>query len=271
MLPFLPAVLVRSRPSAGAWLAGLSVLAASGGLQAARPAANAAPCEARSAANQTPLVELYTSEGCSSCPPADRWLSSLPVRADGAVQPPVLAAAFHVSYWDRLGWTDRFASPAFTARQAALMRPSGARYVYTPQVLVDGRDWRGWPVLPVASTTPARAGIRLLRTGPQVQVSVTAGPGAPPRLGLWWALLEDGHGTAVAAGENRGAQLRHDHVVRRYGQLPDWPAAADTALPPLAVDQNGEGGRMARLLVVVTDAATGAPLQAVQLVCPTPG
>ena len=60
-------------------------------------------------------------------------------------------------------------------------------------------------------------------------------------------------------------------MVRRYGQLPDWPAAAGTALPPLAVDQNGEGGRMARLLVVVTDAATGAPLQAAQLVCPTPG
>lgn len=231
----------------------------------------APPCEARSAARQTPLVELYTSEGCSSCPPADRWLSSLPMQTNNGGQPPVLAAAFHVSYWDRLGWADRFASPAFTARQAALMRSSGARYVYTPQVLVDGRDWRGWPVLPVAGEAPARAGIRLLRTGAQVQVSVAAGPGAPPRLGLWWALLEDGHGTAVGAGENRGAQLRHDHVVRRYGQLPDWPAAAQTVLPLLAVDQNGEGGRMARLLVVVTDAATGAPLQAAQLVCPTPG
>lgn len=229
------------------------------------------PCEARSAPRQTPLVELYTSEGCSSCPPADRWLSSLPAQLAGGGQPPVLAAAFHVSYWDRLGWADRFASPAFTARQAALMRASGARQVYTPQVLVDGRDWRGWPVLPVAGEAPARAGIHLRRSGAQVQVSVAAGPGAPPRLGLWWALLEDGHGTAVAAGENRGAHLRHDHVVRRYGQVPDWPAAARTALPPLAVDQNGEGGRLARLLVVVTDAATGAPLQAAQLVCPKMG
>jgi hypothetical protein len=159
----------------------------------------------------------------------------------------------------------------FTARQAALMRASGARYVYTPQVLVDGRDWRGWPVLPQAGDAPARASIRLLRTGAQVQVSVAAGPGAPSRLGLWWALLEDGHATAVAAGENRGAQLRHDHVVRQYGQLPDWLAAAQTVLPPLTVDQNGEGGHKARLLVVVTDAATGAPLQAAQLVCPTAG
>ncbi len=230
------------------------------------------PCEARSTSRQTPLIELYTSEGCSSCPPADRWLSTLPAAAPGGQgQPAVLAAAFHVSYWDRLGWADRFASPVFTARQAALMRSSGARYVYTPQVMVDGRDWRGWPVLPLAADAPARAGIRLLRTGAQVQVSVGAGPGAPPRLGLWWALLEDGHGTAVAAGENRGAQLRHDHVVRRYGQLPDWPAAAQTVLPPLLVEQNGEGGRKARLLVVVTDAATGAPLQAAQLVCPNVG
>lgn len=252
------------------WLAGLICMTA-----VATAATGAAPCEARSAVRQTPLVELYTSEGCSSCPPADRWLSSLPVQTNNAGQPRVLAAAFHVSYWDRLGWADRFASPVFTARQAALMRSSGARYVYTPQVLVDGRDWRGWPVLPVAGEAPARAGIRLLRTGAQVQVSVATGPGAPPRLGGWWALLEDSHGTAVGAGENRGAQLRHDHVVRRYGQLPDWTpdrsASAETVLPPLAVDQNGEGGRLARLLVVVTDAATGAPLQAAQLVCPKPG
>lgn len=257
--------LARPLRRSAVWLAGLTCMTT------LAAAAGPVVCEARSAARQTPLVELYTSEGCSSCPPADRWLSSLPAQAHGAGQPPVLAAAFHVSYWDRLGWTDRFASPVFTARQAALMRSSGARYVYTPQVLVDGRDWRGWPVLPVAAEAPARAAIRLLRTGTQVQVRVAAGPGSPPRLGLWWALLEDGHGTAVGAGENRGAQLRHDHVVRRYGQLPDWPAAAETLLPPLTVDQNGEGGRLARLLVVVTDAATGAPLQAAQLVCPKVG
>jgi hypothetical protein len=230
--------------------------------------AAAGVCEARSAPQQTPLVELYTSEGCSSCPPADRWLSSLPAAPIGAGQPVVLAAAFHVSYWDRLGWPDRFASPDFTARQAALMRASGARYVYTPQVVVNGRDWRGWPTLPVAGMAPARASIALQRRGSQVQVSVAPGPGAPPQLGLWWALLEDGHGSAVSAGENRGAQLRHDHVVRQYGQLPAWPAQAAAALPPLVVPAKGEGGRQARLLVVVTDAATGAPLQAAQLVCP---
>lgn len=240
----------------------------------AAAAAEPATCSARSARAQTPLVELYTSEGCSSCPPADRWLSTLPAAPGaGQGQPAVLAAAFHVSYWDRLGWPDRFAHADFTARQAALMRSSGARYVYTPQVVVNGRDWRGWPTLPVGAEAPARAGIVLQRQGTQVQVSVTPGPGAPAQLGLWWALLEDGHGSSVSAGENRGAQLRHDHVVRQYGQLAAWPAqaAAASQTPPqmlLQVPTQGEGGRKARLLVVVTDAATGAPLQAAQLVCP---
>jgi hypothetical protein len=230
-------------------------------------------CEAKSAPRQTPLVELYTSEGCSSCAPADRWLSTLPAAtaaAQGHGQPAVLAAAFHVSYWDRLGWTDRFASAEFTARQAELMRAAGARYVYTPQVLVNGRDWRGWPTLPLAADAPARASIWLQRRGAQVLVRVAPGPGAPARLGLWWAVLEDGHRSAVSAGENRGEQLRHDHAVRRYGQVDAW-AAADRQLPPLLVEPNGEGGRMARLLVVVTDAATGAPLQAAQLSCAPAG
>jgi hypothetical protein len=241
--------------------------------RAAERPAEPTVCEARSAARQTPLVELYTSEGCSSCPPADRWLSTLKgAPAAGQAQPPVLAAAFHVSYWDRLGWADRFASAEFTARQAELMRPSGARYVYTPQVLVNGRDWRGWPSLPVAAEGPARASILLRRQGDQVQVRVSPGPGAPPQLALWWALLEDGHVSAVSAGENRGEQLRHAHVVRRYGRLPAWPAAGAVAsLPPWMASAKGEGGRTARLLVVVTDAATGAPLQAAQLVCPPAG
>ena len=90
-------------------------------------------CTAASTRQVPPVVELYTSEGCNSCPPADRWLSKL--KAD----PAVVALAFHVDYWDRLGWKDRFASAAFTARQAAQQASNGARFSYTPQVVVDGR------------------------------------------------------------------------------------------------------------------------------------
>src|SRR5512134_3696486 len=100
--------------------------------------AHASPaCTARTSGNEVlPLVELYTSEGCDSCPPADRWLSA--TFPSGGATASVLA--FHVDYWDRLGWKDRFASPDYTARQHAAMRANGKTFVYTPQVLVQGRD-----------------------------------------------------------------------------------------------------------------------------------
>lgn len=222
--------------------------------------APAQACLSRSPDRQVLLVELYTSEGCNSCPPADRWLSTL------QGQPQVLAAAFHVDYWDRLGWTDRFGSAGHTERQAEQARGSGARFSYTPQVLVNGRDWRGWPTLPIVDA-PAAVRLTLQRIdAQQVAVQVTPQRGAPARLALWWAALEDGHVSQVRAGENLGVRLRHDHVVRHYGRLPAWPADG-APLQRLSVAQNGEGGRKVRLLVVVTDAVTGAPLQAAQLVC----
>lgn len=219
-------------------------------------------CQARSPEQRVLLVELYTSEGCNSCPPADRWLSTLKDR------PQVLAAAFHVDYWDRLGWTDRFASPRHTERQAAQQRSAGVGFSYTPQVLVNGRDWRGWPALPIAEAmAPVRIALQR-RDAQQVAVAVTALRGAPPRLALWWAVLEDDHVSQVKAGENLGATLRHDHVVRQYGSLPAWDAAvAAEHAERLNAATQGEGGRRVRLLVVVTDAATGAPLQAAQLAC----
>ena len=93
------------------------------------PAVDAATCNAVSGASRNSLLELYTSEGCSSCPPADRWLSHLP--GDAGVVP----LAFHVDYWDRLGWRDPFAQAAFSQRQRA--RNSGAGWIYTPQVMLD--------------------------------------------------------------------------------------------------------------------------------------
>lgn len=230
---------------------------------AAPPAAAAtAACQARSGPAQALLVELYTSEGCSSCPPADRWLSTLPP------QGPVLAAAFHVDYWDRLGWVDRFGSPLHSQRQAHSQRHNGARFSYTPQVLANGRDWRGWPTLPILNA-PAKVRIDLQRQDArQVQLSVTALAGAPAQIALWWARLEDGHASQVKAGENQGVTLRHDHVVRRYQTEPAWAAATGQARSwRIDAPATGEQGRPARLLVVATDAATGAPLQALQLGC----
>ena len=226
-------------------------------------AAQALPmCSATSAPTQLRLVELYTSEGCSSCPPANRWLSGLLRRAD------VLPLAFHVDYWDRLGWVDRFASPQYTARQAQQIAPSGARFAYTPQVLVNGRDWRGAPALPPAGAK-ALVQIALTRAADDtVAVSVTALAGAPQQLGLWWVRVDDGHVTQVQAGENQGVQLKHDAVVREYGQLAAWRSQAGQphqvqlpARPPADAAHPG------RWIVAVIDSATGLPLQAVQLAC----
>ena len=101
----------------------------------------ASACRAESGAKLVPLVELYTSEGCDSCPAADRWLSMhFPAGRPGDA----IALAFHVDYWDRLGWKDRFASPAYTARQSDAMRANRAKFVYTPQVVLQGRDFTGW-------------------------------------------------------------------------------------------------------------------------------
>lgn len=102
-------------------------------LVVAQPAFAEGSCAARTGSATQPLVELYTSEGCSSCPPADRWLSqSLTQGADR-----VNWLAFHVDYWDSIGWPDRFASPAYSRRQEARVAATGARAVYTPQVIVD--------------------------------------------------------------------------------------------------------------------------------------
>ena len=172
------------------------------------------------------MVELYTSEGCNSCPPADRWLSKL--KAD----PTVVALAFHVDYWDRLGWKDRFASAAFTARQAEQQASNGARFSYTPQVVVDGRDRTDWSRATVLDGGAAGGAGRRSRSRARATAyvaTVTPAPGAPQRLAAYWAVTEQGHVSAVKAGENEGVTLHHDFVVRDYEPVAAWSARAGAA------------------------------------------
>lgn len=219
-------------------------------------------CRATSAPQQVPVVELYTSEGCDSCPPADRWLSSLAQRTD------VLAVAFHVDYWDRLGWVDRYASPLYTARQARQVSSSGARFAYTPQVLLNGRDWSGWPRLPAASGKALVTVTLMRRPDGALQVNVRSQAGAPESLSLWWAEVEDGHVSQVLGGENKGVQLRHDRVVRQYGQSNAWRSQLGAVHDErVTLTHQGDGGHAAHFVVVVVDASTGASLQATQLDC----
>lgn len=255
------------RPNPAAVLAlGASLLAAVAAAQAAAPAS----CEARSGARVPTVVELYTSEGCSSCPPADRWLSTL------KAGPEVIPLAFHVDYWDQLGWPDRLAQPAFSARQRDWQAVQHTRFVYTPQTILNGEDWRGWPGTPPAAR-PAGANapvLRLLRQGNQVTASVepvagTAGGATVAQLTGFWALVEDDHRSEVRAGENSGRSLRHDHVVVTLQRLPAWPAGTAqrwTWTLPAAADAT----HARRLVWVVSDPVLQRPVQALPLPL-TPG
>jgi hypothetical protein len=217
-------------------------------------------CSASSTAAPPTVVELYTSEGCSSCPPADRWLSSLKGRND------VLALAFHVNYWDRLGWPDRFASAEYTARQSDIATRLRSSQVYTPQVVVNGQDWRNWPKLPntqKANTQPAPQ-VVMQRQGDQVLAQVAALNSTALYSG-YFVVLEDQHESKVRAGENAGATLKHDHVVRLLRTVPAWPAAQGAQLS-LNVS-TGVQAHPRRVVLVVQDAATHKPVQAVALGC----
>ncbi len=245
----------RGRAGIVASLAGLLALA---GTALAQTPGNTPACSARSTPQAPVVVELYTSEGCSSCPPADRWLSTLKGRAD------VLALNFHVTYWDRLGWPDRFASPEYTQRQYAWASRHGSRQVYTPQTVVNGVDWRRWPSLP-APQGAAPVNVSLSRQGDQVLAEVSAAPAGTAALAAYWAVLEDGHSTRVQAGENSGETLKHDHVVRLLRPVNTWAATQGTR-SQLAVTP-GEGKTPRRVAFVVVNAATQQPVQAVALGC----
>ncbi len=220
-------------------------------------------CTAQSGSRTTPVVELYTSEGCSSCPPADRWLSTL--KAD----PSVVALAFHVDYWDRLGWKDRFSSASFTERQATEQATDGARFSYTPQVVVDGRDSREWPSSSALADQRATAtvALALARQGDHVTATVVAGAKAPKRLAAYWAVTEQGHVSNVKAGENQGSTLHHDFVVRDYRAVAAWPGTE--ASHAIAFDLHGaaDAGHPRDVNLIVVDADSGKPLQALKLGC----
>ena len=229
----------------------------------AQQAVAADACMAKSGSRATPVVELYTSEGCSSCPPADRWLSTL------AADPAVVALAFHVDYWDRLGWKDRFSSASFTERQAQEQATDGARFSYTPQVVINGRDARDWPS-PAAlddgrPTAPIE--IALARQGDHVAATVVAGARAPKRLAAFWAVTEQGHVSNVKAGENQGSTLHHDFVVRDYRPVAAWSSSDATRTLGFDLTGNADPAHPRGVNLIVVDADTGRPLQALKLGC----
>ncbi len=165
------------------------------------------------------LLELYTSEGCYSCPPADRWLSNL--KEDPRLWRQVVPLAFHVDYWDYIGWPDRFASRDYSQRQKSYARRGHVSSVYTPGLVLGGKEWRSWffrPVLKVESGE--RVGALSLDLN-QNQVSARFDPQSIPNRPLEFhvAVLGFDFETEVEAGENNGKTLRHDFVVLGHARV----------------------------------------------------
>jgi hypothetical protein len=225
-------------------------------LLAALPAATSTACVVNSGGDRPHLVELYTSEGCSSCPPAERWLSALRDKPGWA------GLEYHVDYWDTKDWHDPWADARFAKRQKVLAQQDRRGIVYTPQVAVDGRLWKdfpkGAPPQPIETAAPALK-LSVTRAAAMLKVNIETVPGKGSER-VFVALTEDGLSNAVDGGENRGKTLRHDHVVRAFaGPLP--MGAADTELElPKALDVAN-----AKVVAFVQDEHDGSVLQVVPL------
>jgi hypothetical protein len=209
---------------------------------------------------QVPLIELYTSEGCSSCPPADRWLEAL--RARPRLWLDFVPLGFHVNYWDNLGWKDRFATRGFTQRQYAFASRWGTNSVYTPCFVRDGQEWHpGGDLLPSTAHFP---GVLTVHVSPEGACQITFKPAADTP-GPWEAhvaLLGGGYASQVSAGENRGETLRHEFVALALVDTPLRPAG-DAVQAELPCPANPVAGAARHGLAVwVTRAGSLEPIQA---------
>jgi len=233
------------------------------------PTLSWAACDVESGPKTTALVELYTSEGCSSCPPADKRLSQFPSPEYGLEQ--LVPISLHVDYWDYIGWKEPFAQPRFSERQSWLVHANGHKTVFTPHFFVSGtevRDWHGdlSDELKRVTAQPARASIHIHAesTGPAT-LSVAASATAPlpaNQLGLFVALTEDNLTSRVSAGENRGVTLSHDHVVR------DWIgpialSAGHADITQAVTTRSNWNSAQLGIAAFVQDLQTGQVLQAV--------
>lgn len=219
-------------------------------------------CSVTSGSTITPVVELYTSEGCSSCPPADKWASSLKDKG-------VVVQAFHVGYWDSLGWVDRFAAPAYTNRQREIAARNHLRSIYTPQAVLNGSDWPRWGSQP-AATEPALASISLRQAGPdqfEAQVVPVATLQGIPNWSAYWTVTENGHNSKVKSGENAGEFLKHDFVVRQYTQAGEYKASNAGTQKLTFRSIAPTPGHARQVNLVVHDSQSGKTLQAVSLQC----
>jgi len=210
---------------------------------------------------QTALVELYTSEGCSSCPPAEAWLSRQ--KDNPGLWKQLVPVAFHVDYWDRLGWRDRFSSKEWTERQSRYAALWGSESVYTPAVVVNGREQRGWSGASLSQPSEKQPGILAATTSDGKTFAIEFHP-AKNEATDWdahMALLGSEISTNVRAGENSGRNLKHDFVVLDLEQT-EMKSDAASQRVSLTIKAPVETGSRKAVAIWVTRRGQLAPVQA---------
>jgi hypothetical protein len=226
---------------------------------------------ATSPTHRVALLELYTSEGCSSCPPADRWLSAL--KDSELTSEQLIPLAFHVTYWDYLGWKDRFASPDHDQRQRRQAALANSRSVYTPQFMLNGRDFRGNRNLDstIRKIDNEAAKLDLHMTvitahSDSLDVRVDVDRVTGRNTAIYIALYENDLSSDVSDGENEGEHLRHDFVVRRlYNfKLQKSADSKTTMLQPIPIKNDWRRENMG-IVAFAQDMDSGEVLQAVSL------
>lgn len=174
------------------------------------------------------VVELFTSQGCNSCPPADTYLGEL------AMRPDVLALAFHVDYWNYIGWTDPFATKLATQRQHDYSRQLGLRYVYTPQMVINGttegvgseRQTIAPLIKAAANERQGKAAVTLQRdTDGKLLVHIGDGTAHEPAT-IWLVGIDHERSTQVLRGENGGSTLHEFQIVRSFKEIGTWRGQA---------------------------------------------
>lgn len=205
------------------------------------------------------VLELYTSQGCSSCPPADDYFATL------AADPRVLALALHVDYWDYMGWADSFAQPAFTARQEAYAKAGGKRMIYTPQVVVGGTDAvvgtnsEAIAALIAAHLAQARPVLLTLdRQGDRLIIRARTTGAMAQAVAVQLVRYTDTSTVAIERGENAGKTITYRNIVTSWEEIGRWDGAA-----PLAMEATVTGSDA--VVVIVQHIGPGAILAAARV------
>jgi len=229
-------------------------------LLVALPAVAAEPVTFTSSTRQVAVLELFTSHGCSSCPPADAWLRRL--RDDPRLWREIVPMAFHVDYWNGLGWRDRFSTAANSARQRAYRAAGGIRAVYTPGFVLAGHEWKGWfrhdALVPGPRPTVGR--LSLVLDGDDATLRFDPAGSKPHATLAHVALLGFGLSSPIGGGENDGRTLREDFVV--LGEAHNARRGRDGAWHLRLPERIASAPRYA-VVAWLSGAGSPAPIQAV--------